>query len=54
MNLAFAALVYLSFAAFLGWGILLAHNGSYWLLVAGAAVYTSMLYLIGCRTPHQQ
>jgi hypothetical protein len=53
MNLAFTILVYLSFAFFLGWGILLAYHGSYALLLTGALVYSGMLYLIGCRNPQQ-
>ena len=53
MNLLFAVLVYLTFAFFLGWGILLAYHGSYALLLTGAVVYAVMLYLIGCRNPQQ-
>ena len=54
MNLALAILVYVFFAFFLGWGVLLAYHGSYAMLITGAVVYTAMLYLIGCRNPQQQ
>jgi hypothetical protein len=53
MKLVFASLVYLSFAFFLGWGILQAYHGSYTLLLTGALVYSGLLYLIGCRNPQQ-
>ncbi len=54
MKLALAILVYLIFAFFLGWGVLLAYHGGYALLITGALVYAGMLYLIGCRNPQQQ
>ncbi len=53
MKLALSILVYVVFAFFLGWGVLLAYHGSYGLLIAGALVYSGMLYLIGCRNPQQ-
>jgi hypothetical protein len=48
MKFFMAVLVYTIIAFFLCWGILLAVNGQYWLLIAAAAAYLLGLGLIGC------
>lgn len=44
-------LVYLAMAAVLGWGILHAVHGSYWLLIVGILGYLALLTKLGCLPP---
>jgi hypothetical protein len=46
-----AILAYLAIAIVLGWGILLAARGSFWLLGIGAAAYVVAFTKIGCLPP---
>ena len=48
MKLLFAVLVYLVIGVILGWGILLAVKGSWWLLIAGILTYLIVLSKVGC------
>lgn len=43
-----AIAAYLLMALVLGWGILLAVNGSFWLLAAGVLAYVVAFARIGC------
>jgi hypothetical protein len=43
-----AVAAYLIMAFMLGWGILLAVNGSFWLLAAGLVAYAVAFVKIGC------
>ncbi len=53
MKLALAALVFLVFGVLLGCGILLAVQKSWGLLAAGVALYSLMLWRIGCTVQKQ-
>ena len=46
-----AVIAYLAIAFILGWGILLAADGSYWLLAIGALIYIIAFARIGCLPP---
>lgn len=48
MKLILAVVAYLVIGAVLGWGILLAVKGSYWLLIAGFIAYVVSFAKIGC------
>ena len=47
-----AILAYLLLGVILGWGILLAVKGSFWLLVASFLVYVIAFAKIGCLPKH--
>jgi hypothetical protein len=49
MSLFLAALVYLVMGLILGWGILLAVNGSWWFLIAGILAYMIVISRISCK-----
>jgi hypothetical protein len=51
MKLLGAVIVYLFFAFLLGWGVLLAVRGSYWLLSIGFLAYLVAMVRIGCLPP---
>lgn len=51
MKLLGAILAYLAFALLLGWGILLAVKGSFWLLGVGAVTYLVLFAKMGCLPP---
>jgi hypothetical protein len=46
-----AVIAYLVVAFVLGWGILLAVKGNYWLLAIGSATYVVAFAKIGCLPP---
>ena len=46
-----AILAYLVIALILGWGILLAVRGNYWLLAAGVVAYVIAFARLGCLPP---
>ena len=48
MKFSLAILAYLAIAAVLGWGILLAVQGNYWLLLAGFLAYAVAFAKLGC------
>ncbi len=48
MKFLMAVLVYLLMAFFLGWGILQAVHGNFWLLAASFLVYLVLFFRIGC------
>lgn len=48
MKLALAILVYLIMGLVLGWGLLLAVRGNWWLLIAGVLAYTLAFARLGC------
>jgi hypothetical protein len=48
MKLFLAILVWCVMAAFLAKGVLMAINGSYWLLIAGVVVFVLLVAKIGC------
>lgn len=48
MKLFLSVLVYLIIGVVLGWGMLLAAEGSRWFLVAGLAAYVIVFAKIGC------
>lgn len=48
MNLALSILVYLVIGLILGWGIYLAVQGSYWLLIASFLAYLLAFARLGC------
>jgi hypothetical protein len=51
MKLLGAVCVYLLIAFLLGWGILLAVKGSFWLLGVGTAAYLVLFSKVGCLPP---
>ena len=48
MKFTLSFIVYILIGAVLGWGILLAVHGSYWLLIASFAFYVLAFARIGC------
>ncbi|HEU5125715.1 MAG TPA: hypothetical protein VFW05_16810 [Verrucomicrobiae bacterium] len=44
-------IAYGAMALLIGWGILHAVHGSYWLLIVGTIVYLGMLTKFGCIPP---
>jgi hypothetical protein len=48
MRFTLAVVVYLLIGLVLGWGILLAVHGSYWLLIAGLIAYLLAFAALGC------
>jgi len=48
MKFTLSFVVYVLIAAVLGWGILLAVHGSFWLLIASVAFYVLAFARIGC------
>jgi hypothetical protein len=48
MKFLLAILAYLLIAGVLGWGILLALRGSFWLLIVGFLVYVVAFGKLGC------
>jgi len=48
MKLLGAIVVYLAFAVAIGWGILLAVRGNFWLLAVGFLAYLASLIKNGC------
>jgi uncharacterized membrane protein len=46
-----AIVVYLLIGALLGWGILLAVKGNYWLLAGGLLAYLITFAKMGCLPP---
>ncbi len=53
MNLVLAVLAYVLIAVVLGWGVLLAVRGSFWLLIAGFIVYALTFATKGCLAGKQ-
>lgn len=51
MKLLGSIAAYLFLAFLLAWGLLMAVQGSYWLLAAGALAYVIALVRIGCFPP---
>ena len=51
MKFTLSFIVYVLIAAVLGWGILLAVQGSLWLLIASVAFYVLAFARIGCMHP---
>jgi hypothetical protein len=48
MKFLLSIIAYLVIAGVLGWGILLAVNGSFWLLIVGFLAYAVAFAKIGC------
>jgi hypothetical protein len=48
MKLVLATMAYLIIGAVLGWGILLACKGNYWLLIVSFVVYVVAFAKLGC------
>ena len=51
MNFLGAIFAYAFMAFVLGWGVLQAVHGNYWLLVIGFVAYMAMLIKLGCLPP---